>query len=213
VVRATATDDRAPPRRRVPQPPAFCARCTYVSFRLEDIGVAEPDVAEALATGGAARRAFRSRLGQRVRNHVAILLAIEADLRLGRLLRPAAVVRWYTSVSSGLSTTALGDSTMDRLDAVVRRINSPQLRVQSALREVARLHVQLLADPLVPGFNGILARLLLRYHLGRSNLPPVLFDPDHDRPHLADEAALVPRLMDLIDQSLTLQLQWATRGR
>jgi hypothetical protein len=80
-------------------------------------------------------------------------------------------------------------------------MNSPQLRLGPALREIATMHVLLLADPFVPGFNGILARLLLRYHLGRCGLPPVLFDPAADAAHLASEATLLPRLLDLITES------------
>ena len=60
----------------------------------------------------------------------------------------------------------------DRLAALVERMNSPELRLQAGVQQVARLHAQLLADPLVPSFNGILARLLLRYHLGRCGLRP-----------------------------------------
>jgi hypothetical protein len=110
------------------------------------------------------------------------------------------VIRWYVGVSAGLSTTGLDQPTAARVDDVVRRINSPQMRLQAALPEVASTHVRLLADPLVPSFNGILARLLLRYHLGRCNLPPVVFDPELDgRP--ASPEALARRLVELLDRS------------
>jgi hypothetical protein len=60
----------------------------------------------------------------------------------------------------------------------------------------------MLADPVVPSFNGILARLLLRYHLGRCGLPPVLFAPDLDGAgRLLDEPRLLARLLELIHQS------------
>ena len=96
---------------------------------------------------------------------------------------------------------------MDRLDHVVRRINSPQLRLQPALVDIAKLHVMLLRDPLVPSFNGILSRLLLRYHLGRIGLPPVVFDPNEDAPSLLDETMLLARLLELIEQSYDRLLQ------
>ena len=157
------------------------------------------------------RGKFRSRLSQRIRSHIAILHQIERSLGSGELLKTPAVVRWYTLVSSGLSITSLDDARMGRLDQLVRRINSPHLRLQPAVQEIARLHAESLADPIVPGFNGILARLLLRYHLGRCGLPPVVFDADVDgmgasSAGLADEKRLLPRLLELIDQSYDLLL-------
>ena len=66
------------------------------------------------------------------------------------------------------------------------------------MQEITGVHVRLLTDPFVPGFNGIMARLLLRYHLGRCGLPPLVFDPDTDGPLLSAESTLLPRLLDLI---------------
>jgi len=131
---------------------------------------------------------------------------MEAALRLGALLKAGGVVRWYTSVSCGLSTTSLDDATMGRIDAVARRINSPQLRLQPAVKEVARLHAQVLSDPIVPSFNGILARLLLRYHLGRCNLPPAIFAVDTQPVELSEEPSLLPRLLTAIDASYDMML-------
>ncbi len=179
----------------------FFGRMTYASFRLEGLDVREADVVEALARGPA-RRAFRSRLAQRIRNHVAILYYVQGLLRRGEQIKPLMVIRWYTSVSSGLSTTLLDASATNRIDQVVRRIHSPQGRLQRALREIVRLHVQLIADPLVPGFNGILTRLLLHYHMGCCGLPPVLFDPKIDLPRTFDERMLLMRLTELTDASL-----------
>jgi hypothetical protein len=142
----------------------------------------------------------------RIRNHVAILHRIERGLHRGESLKTAAVVRWYTLIASGLSITSLDEPTMGRLDQLVRRINSPHLRLQPAVQEIARLHVQSLADPLVPGFNGILVRLLLRYHLGRCGLPPVVFHSETDGPLLTDETTLLARLLELIDESYDLLL-------
>lgn len=179
---------------------AYFVAATDSSFRLDGLVVHDADLAAALAPGWA-RRSLGGRQQQRVRNHVAILSSIERMLARGHVLKPHDVVRWYTSVASGLSTTRLDDAAATRLDGVVRQVNSPHLRLAPAVQSIARLHHQLLIDPVVPGFNGILARLLLRWHLGRCGLPPVLFDPAHDAPALADEPKLLARLVDLIDQS------------
>ena len=180
--------------------PGYFERATYVSFRLDGLQTNEQEVASALARGAAAR-ACRSRSSQRVRNHVAALRQVEAMLTRGHPLQPGHVVRWYASVASGLSYGHIDRQTAARIDHVCRTMNSPQLRLGPAVREIAALHVRLLADPFVPGFNGILARLLLGYHLGRCGLPPVLFDPDADAANLAGEAALLPRLFELLLQS------------
>ena len=178
----------------------YLERATYVSFRLDGLQVTEGEVRQALARG-AASRTCRSRSAQRARNHVAILRRIESLLRRGRPLRPADVIRWYTSIACGLSSGRIDDHAAARVDHIVDAVNSPQLRVWPAVQEVTALHVRLLTDPFVPGFNGILARLLLRYHLGRCALPPVLFDPEADGPRLTDPSLLIPRLLELILES------------
>jgi hypothetical protein len=180
--------------------PDYLVRATSASFRLEGLDVSESDVAAALS-GGRCARGLRSRQVQRLRNHAAILAHVETAVRAGKPLTSDGVVRWYTSVSCGLSTNDLDESAKGRIDGVARQINSPQLRPQPAVREVARLHAQILSDPLVPSFNGILARLLLRYHLGRCGLPPVVFAPDTPAACLAKEAALLPLLLTAIDAS------------
>jgi hypothetical protein len=180
--------------------PGYYERATIVSFRLDGLQVTESEVAAALARG-AANRACRSRSSQRVRNHVAALRQVEALLARGRQLESGHVVRWYTSVACGLSYGHIDGQTAARIGQVCSTMNSPQLRLGPAVREIAALHVRLLADPFVPGFNGIVARLLLRYHLGRCGLPPVLFHPEADAANLASEAALLPRLLDLILES------------
>ena len=172
------------------------------SFRLEGLDLPPADLAAALARGGGAVRAFRSRQQQRVRNHVAILRRLDTLLRRGDALRPPEVVRWYTSIACGLSTTRLDEPTAARLEGVVRQVNSPHLRLRPAVQGIARLHRQMLADPLVPSFNGILARLLLHYHLGRCGLPPVLFAPHVDTTdRLLDEQQLLQRLLQLIHET------------
>ena len=201
---------RADPRQFKAFWSGYVLAATDASFRLEGLDLSRADLAAALDPAGRAR-AFRSRQQQRVRNHVAILRHLETLLRRGGTLKSADVVRWYTSVASGLSTTQFDEPTAARLDAVVRQINSPHLRLRPAVQGIARLHRQMLADPVVPSFNGILARLLLRYHLGRCGLPPVTFVPEVDRGlGLLDEQRLLHRMLELIDESYAVLL--ATGG-
>jgi hypothetical protein len=183
------------------------ALATYSSFKIEGIAITQEEVVEGLSPRrAAAQRKFRSRNVQRIRNHVAILLTIEQALRLGQPLKTSAVLRWYTSISSGLSTTALGAEPMGRLEQFARRINSPQLRLQPALQEIAQTHTELIADPLFPSFNGILARLLLRYHLGRCSLPFVIFDDAISTDVFVRPQSLTLQLLVAIDQSYDLLL-------
>jgi hypothetical protein len=182
--------------RTRPVPPELFVRLTVSSFALEDLVVSEEEVASAMGAD-AYRRGFRPLRTLRIRNHVAILRRIEKIVRLGRELSVPVVVRWYTLISCGLSMT-LDEPRIKRLEQTLRRINSPQLRLQPAVHEIAALHVQLLLDPLFPGFNGILARLLLQFHLARCQLPPAVFDPAADRSRMNSEVTLAPRVMDLI---------------
>jgi hypothetical protein len=181
-------------------PSGFLERATCASFQMDGVPLAPEEFRAALAPGRPAG-ACRSRSARRVRNHVAILRRAESLLRRGQPLQPADVIRWYTSIASGLSSGGLDAGTVGRIDRVVSAVNSPRLRFWPAVQEVAALHVNLLADPFVPGFNGILARLLLRYHMGRCGLPPVVFDPVADPPRLASVSKLEPRLLELIVQS------------
>ena len=186
-----------PPEGRAAPPSGFYERATYSSFRLDGIQTREAEVAQAL-TRGAAARSCRSRSVQRVRNHVAALRHAETLLRRGQALQPGHVIRWYTSIACGLSCGQIDGQTTARVERIVSTMNSPQLRLWPAVQEITALHVRLLTDPFVPGFNGIMARLLLRYHLGRCGLPPLVFDPDTDGPLLSAESTLLPRLLDLI---------------
>ncbi|MEZ0267079.1 MAG: hypothetical protein ACAI43_20295, partial [Phycisphaerae bacterium] len=177
-------------------------RATWASFRLDGIDVDLDQVADAVAAADSARPTLlRSRQAQRLRNHAAILRHIETDLRRAQALTPDGVLRWYTAVSAGLSTTDIDGVAVARLTEVVRRINSPQLRVKPALIEAGQVYVRLLADPLVPSFNGILARLLLRYHLGRCGLPPVVFDPIVDA-RFGNAEAAGRRVGELVEAAL-----------
>jgi len=51
--------------------------------------------------------------------------------------------------------------------------------------------------------------LLLRYHLGRCALPPVIFDPLTDAETLTDPNRLLPRMLDLIAVSYDALLEAA----
>jgi len=191
---------RSESARTGPPQAQYFAAVTLNSFQLEGIPLNPTEVTQAVSHG-AAGKGFRSRSSQRIRNHVAILRRIEKSLRAGATLTSQTVVRWYTSISCGLSLASLDETNMARLDNVVRRINSPQFRLQPAITEIARVHAQLNADPLVPSFNGILARLLLQYHLGRCGLPRVLFDASVDSTLLKDEPRLLKRILELVDSA------------
>jgi hypothetical protein len=173
-------------------------RIALASFRLEGIAI-ESTLAEDAAATRSRRGGVRTRLAQRLRTHLAILLRIERSLRRVEPLKSGSVLHWYTLLAHGLSTTMLADEKLERLDHFVRRINSPHLRLQPAIQEIVSLHVQALADELVPSFNGMIARLLLHYHLGRCGLPPVTFDPARDRPHLLDQPVLLARVLELVN--------------
>ena len=188
-----------PPGARDGPLPNYYERFTHMSFRLDGLEVSEDEVREALGHGAAAR-ACRTCQARRIRNHAAILRRIERLLRDGRALTAGDVIRWYTLVACGLSCGGIDEQTPCRLERIVSGMNSPQLRLGPALRDIAAVHVRLLGDPFVPGFNGILARLLLRYHLGRCGLPPVLFHPlDTTTPD--SEATLLPKLLELLLES------------
>lgn len=177
-------------------PPDYFVAATCATFRMDGIDLTEQEVLDAVIQN-AAQRKLRSRACQRIRNHVAILHSIEIGLRHGLALKSAAVVRWYTSISSGLSMPSLSADKMTRIEQIVGRINSPQLRLQPAIQEVARTYAELIEDPLFPSFNGLLARLLLRYHLGRCNLPFVVLEENGDQ----SLGAMSLRLLNAIDQT------------
>jgi len=194
---------KSPPRE-------FFARATYASFRLEGILIDQVEVADSL-TNGSPRTGIRSRSSQRVRNHVAILHRIKQAIKKGESLKSQTVIRWYTSISCGLSLMGLDESRLTHLDNVIGRINSPQLRLQPAITEIAHLHAQLMAEPLVPSFNGILSRLLLQYHLGRCGLPPVVFDSVADANVLRDEPKLLRRILEMVDGGYQMLVENGSR--
>ncbi len=186
-------------KQRISDP--LIREATISSFRLEGIDASESDMDQAI-TPTRNRRLFRSPQRQRIRNHLAILLSIERLLRKREPLKPSHVVRWYTEIGSGLSTASLALPEMIRVQSIIRRINSPQMRLQPAILEIAKLHCDLLADAMFPSFNGILSRLLLRVHLGHCGLPAVVFDPQIDGQRFGDANLLLSRLLELIDRAL-----------
>ncbi|HVT89349.1 MAG TPA: hypothetical protein VHD56_10885 [Tepidisphaeraceae bacterium] len=185
---------------RAPLPDDYFIRATCASFGLDGIISSEQEVIDAL-TRSPSQRKLRSRSAQRIRNHIAILQSVEKALRLGYPLKSANVIRWYTSIGGGLSNTELSAERIDRLSQIIERMNSPQLRLQPALQEILQTYNDLLSDPLFPSFNGILSRLLLRYHLGRCGLPFVVFQANEPEiPTRADESPMM-KLLTAIDQS------------
>jgi hypothetical protein len=186
--------------KHVRLPPDLFVRLTRSSFEMESLAVREDDVVSAMDSD-AGRRMFRPPQMLRIRNHVAILRHVEKLIRHGDELKPATVVRWYTLISCGLSAGPIDEARMLRIERCLRRINSPQLRLQQALAEVTAVHAALVTDPVFPGFNGILSRLLLQYHLARCQLPPIAFDPAADRERVRSERTLLPRIVELVGES------------
>lgn len=181
--------------------PAWVAReATRASFCLEGISVTDAQLDEALAPG----RPLRSRAGRRLRHHLAILRGVD---RQARPLRADTVIRWYTSVSDGLAAVAIAPDARQRLLQALRQINSPQMRLQPAILEIACLHADLLGDAIFPGFNGILARLLLHVHLSQCGLPPVVLEFPRDDWRDPRAVTIASRLLELIDGSLTRLMQ------
>lgn len=178
--------------------PTLLEEATCASFQMDGLPLSAGEFKAAVARGG---HACRTRSTQRARNHVAILRRIQSLVRRGQPLQSGDVVRWYTSIACGLSAGGIADGTLGRIDRIVSAVNSPRLRFWPAVKEVAALHVNLLSDPFVPGFNGILARLLLQYHMGRCGLPAIVFDPATDPPRTVSVAKLEPRLLELIMKS------------
>lgn len=176
---------------------AFLGKTTLISLRLEGLEAGEGDVIGAMMNGGV-RGDLRSRRAQLVRNHVAIQLQVERLLRNAVPLKPSHILSWYASLCSGRPTTGLDAAGLTRLEQVSRQVNSPPLHLQAALSDIATLHADLLHDPLVPSFEGMLARLLLQYHLGRCGLPMILFDTHTDEPRKMDQKRTWSRLIHLL---------------
>lgn len=181
-------------------PTWFVTEATRTSFGLEKIELSNYDLGNTLAPHES-RPPLRSRQRQRARNHMALVQTLDRRVRRREMIKADQVLRWYTSISSGLSTTMPAEPKLLRIESVVRRINSPQLRVQPAVTEIAQLYTEVSADHLVPSFSGILARLLLQVHLGHCGLAPVLLDPAVDARHPGETALTPARLLELIEQS------------
>jgi hypothetical protein len=150
---------------------------THVSFCLEQLDLPRHETERVIARSYT-HRGFRSRLSARLRNHAAILLRIERLLASGRDLRVDHLLQWYAGISAGLCSAMPAGPKIERLQQVLRRVNSPHMRIGSAVTEIASLHYEALTDALVPSFHGIIARLLLHYQLGRCGLLPPAFRPE-----------------------------------
>lgn len=188
-----------------PIPRDLLTHFTAASFQLEQLAITDRDITEAMAPRRD-HRIFRRPQSLRVRNHVAILRSIEKAVRHGDELQPTAVLRWYTSISCGLSSATMDRGRMVRLERLLSRANSPKLQLQLAIWDIASLHVEMLADPVFPGFNGILARLLMQFHLARCRLPPVVLQSHADAASTSSARQFAPRLLQLVVQSYDLLL-------
>jgi hypothetical protein len=201
-LRRTDRKRRLAIRSHLPAIPAdYFLSATYSSFALADMNIAPSQVTEAVEASPT-RRTFRSRQNQRIRNHIAILHQIETLLQFRHHLSVDTILRWYTSISCGLSTYPLESSVVARLHNITCDISTPQPRLRRAVTQVASLHLSILSDPVFPAFNSILARLLLRYHLGRHSLPPVTFDPTGDRARLHSLPKFLPLLLVRLEGTL-----------
>jgi len=189
---------RLRPPRLLPR--ELLGRLTWSSFAMEQLDVTLREAMEAIAARPSPR-AFRRSQFLRIRHHAAALRGIERAIRRGQPIKASTVVHWYTSISCGLSVAAVMDAgRLGRIDQWLRRINSPHLLPGQAIGEAAAVHAQMLGEAIVPGFNGILCRLLLQFHLARCGLAPVTFDPDRDRAIVHDAALLARRLIELVEE-------------
>ena len=168
------------PRAQWVMPRPFLVDATHASFAIEGIRASLEQVARAV--GHQQRvRAFRSPLTHRIRAHAAILRCCERLIASERPLRLDHVVRWYTGLSAGVTSTPIESADVRaRVECVVIRLNAPTSRLANAIGEAVALYHDLLRDPVVPGYNGIVARLMLNLQLGRSGLLPVIVDPAGD---------------------------------
>jgi hypothetical protein len=132
------SDAPGPQQRPGHEDRRYLALVTRVSFEMDGIVMGEHELADALGRSPARRRC-RSRQAQRLRNHVAILCRVGSLSRRGQPLEVGAVVRWYTSISCGLSSALLDAPTLTRLEWVARQINSPHLNLRPALEATAGL--------------------------------------------------------------------------
>lgn len=176
-------------------------RMAMASLRMDGLQIEESDVVEALLKGGV-RGDLRSRRAQFIRNHVAIQLRIERCIRNAAPLRPSDVLTWYALLCSGRPATGIDAAGLARLEQVCRQVNSPPMQLQAAIADIATLHCHMLRDPLVPSFNGILARLILRYHLGRCALPRITLGTDAAGFDGLDPRRLYARLVTLLQQGV-----------
>ena len=165
------------PRRDWLLPRPFLVDATSASFRIDGIPVTIEQVTRALGHQQSVR-AFRSPLSIRLRAHAAILRCVERIVAADRPLRPANLYRWYAGLSAGLGVGRADDAR--RAADVVARANLPTVRLSTALADILELYDDVMKNPIVPSYNGIIARLLLNLHLGRCGLLPVIVEPGEE---------------------------------
>ena len=179
---------------------SFIERSTHSSYQLDGVTLPPGAVREAM-NARAGKWAMRPRTAQRIRNHASIQFQIERMLRRRIGLSAGTLVRWYTSLSTGLCGTQMQRSEVERLESVAARVNVTPHRVGAALDQVAALQVELLSEPVVPSFSGIFARLVLHMHLGRCGLPPVVMDSGVDSSVLKQPSRLSTKLAEMVARS------------
>lgn len=165
------------PRRDWTLPRPFLVDATSASFRIDGIPVTVEQVTRALGHRQSVR-AFRSPLSNRLRAHAATLRCIERILAADEPLRPSHLYRWYAGLSAGLGAGFIDDA--GRAAEVTARANLPTTRLATALADVLQLYAEMMSRPIVPSYNGIVARLVMNLHLGRCGLLPVIVEPAED---------------------------------
>lgn len=177
-------------------PLPFVADATSASFHIDGIAVTLDQVTRALGHRQSVR-AFRSPTSHRLRVHAAMLRCCERMILQRRPLRGIQLYRWYAGLSAGLGVARGSPDQSRRFEDVVARVNFSTPSLSFAVGQSVTLYNELLAEPIVPSYNGILARLLLNLHLGRSGLLPVIIEPAGDEPAVQrlDEPTLLRLLL------------------
>jgi hypothetical protein len=183
------------PRSAWSMPRPFLVDATSASFRIDGIPVTVGQVTRALGHRQSVR-AFRSSLSHRLRMHAAILCGLERLLANDAPLQSGHLMSWYAGLSAGHGTAVGVAEDARRAAAIVARVNAPTPRLAAAIPEVVALYTEVIGNPIVPSYNGIVARLLMHVHLGRCGLLPVIVEPPDDG--FARRALDAATLLDLL---------------
>ena len=181
----------------------FLADATRSSFGLDGMEISANDAIVALDSLSA-HKTIRSRMMQRIRNHVAALRTVDARVHHKQQLTTANFMRWYISFGCGLCPSTPDPSGIARIEHQIQQIISPELRFKAAIQQIVKLQITRTVDPLVPSFNGILSRLLLRYHIGRCGLPPIVFPEGTTEKMLTSERKLTNLILECVDSSYAM---------